>query len=352
VKTIFLNEKCAFYWVIFFIKWTFFSTPLYAQMTQIHLTTRMRTLGYAGVGSVLIDESLSLNPASIAFFKLTTLNFSRFQQRQKVDQDSPSFSEATIEQRSLIANRQRDFLGSYTQNQISAAESHGDQGGSLGLLQWKSPKGHFQRVSANYGVRSLKSKTLGRQSAVGISLHYTRIPRNQSLNYILSQDSSIQNTSSGHRDFSDFQSKAQKKIHINMGVMHVYSKFLSLGFVWEDLLKTQKAWNRFIGGIQINPFETLSVMIDTLRYFSIQKHPKRQWGFRSGLQFRILDDFYLRSGYHQDLALLENGIGMGLAWVQPKLTLEMSWQKNYQHFKNPNWILKGQSIAWSLGFRL
>src|SRR5690606_36521342 len=51
---------------------------------------------------------------------------------------------------------------------------------------------------------------------------------------------------------------------------------------------------------------------------------QEQWFYRAGVQFRLFSDFYLRAGIYEDYKWHEKGNGAGIAWVQPKLTFDVS----------------------------
>lgn len=44
--------------------------------------------------------------------------------------------------------------------------------------------------------------------------------------------------------------------------------------------------------------------------------------YRGAIQFKLLSDFYARLGYFRNRQKEENGTGVGVGWVQPKLVIE------------------------------
>ncbi len=265
-------------------------------------TTRLKSTGGAGAASMLVEEATLLNPASIAFFEITSIYFQKANvQTTKNDRDTTD-------------NDQIGFVVSDSNPSIS---------GSLSYLNHSEGDGKRKRFSISAAT------SLGKSSAMGIA-------------YRITKDKYFDHGLETSKD--DFN-------QVVLGVTHAINESLSFGVVVNDPQKKRKEDSTYILGMQYVYAGFLSLMADAGAPLS--KTGTTQLFYKMALQFKILDDFYFRVGTFNDKFLGEKGNGIGLGWVQPKLGIELA-AKNTTNFARPELSRQKSSIkdaSLSLSFR-
>ena len=230
-------------------------------------TTRMKSTAGTGVGSILMDEATLLNPAPIAFFNVGSVYISKGSTQNTLSGDE-------------LQNT--DHLG------VIVSDAKGSSAGSLSYQT--QTFGNQKRIR----LAAALSAPINKKSAMGVSLRRTT-------------DEII-----GGEKTEYFQTI--------LGVSHAVSEAFTLGFVALDPLRKREEDAMGIFGVQYVFKDFISVMADAgANYF---KELSETFLYRGAVQFKLLDDFYARFGYFRDMGKSENGTGVGLGWVQPRLVLE------------------------------
>lgn len=254
------------------------TSELSAQVSDFE-TTRMKSTGGAGVGSLLMDESTILNPAPIAFFNSSALFYQR--------------SSADIEINS--ANQGRPFSSASSKsNAFIVSDSKGSLSGSISYIN-QEEYGDERRT---FGLSMASS--VGKKSAFGV-------------NYKFIKDTL--------RDDSGLTREEDYKQAI-FGVSHVISPSFSLGVVAVDPFQVRPNETKAIVGLQYVFEDFISLMLDVGADYN-QKLSETTI-LRGAAQVKLYQDFFLRFGAYKDETLKEDGTGFGIGWIQPRLTLEFA----------------------------
>jgi|GEM_PF-503295 hypothetical protein len=259
---------------------TFFSvsSQLNAQVTEFE-TTRMKSTGGAGVGSLLMDESTVLNPAPIAFFNSSAMFYQR--------------SSADIEMNPSAESRPFSTANSKS-NAFIVSDSKGSASGSISYIN-QEENGDERRT---FGV-SLAS-AMGKKSAFGI-------------NYKFIKDTITDETGLTRED--DYKQAI-------LGVTHVINQNFSLGVVAVDPFQVRPNQTKAIVGLQYVFEDFISLMFDAGADYNRKLNETTI--LRAAAQIKLYDDFFLRFGAYNDEILGEEGTGFGIGWMQPRLTLEFA----------------------------
>lgn len=242
-------------------------------------TTRMKSTGGAGVGSLLMDESTVLNPAPLAFFNSSAL----FYQRSSADIETSS------------TDQSRPFSSASSKsNAFIVSDSKGNLGGSISYIN-QEERGDERRT---FGV-SLASN-VGKKSAFGVNYKFVK--------------DTIQ-TDTGLAQESDYKQAI-------FGVSHVISPSFSLGVVAIDPFQVRPNETKAIVGLQYVFEDFISLMLDAGADYN--KKLDETTILRAAAQIKLYQDFFLRFGAYRDEFLGEEGSGFGIGWIQPRLTLEFA----------------------------
>lgn len=242
-------------------------------------TTRLVSTSGAGAGSILLEEGLFLNPASLSFFK----NASFYLQQSK--------TKAAESDQEL-----QDSLG------VIVADTKGSLNGALG----------FQKI--NQGRNSTKvfslasAAAMGENSSMGFNYHYFR------------ESNEIGDTGEfGYRSYYT----------TNVATTHIIDPVLSMGIIVEDptnTLREDSDPDNVIVGFQYIFKTYIILMADAGTTY--RDRNSGQFLYRLGAQVKFLNDFYLRGGFSRDqtLSVNEKKSGLGVTWVQPKLSFNLAYQ--------------------------
>lgn len=258
-------------------------------------TTRMKSTGGTGVGSILMDEATILNPAPIAFFNVGSVYLSK------------GSSENTAQG---LATDNTDQLG------VIVSDAKGNTAGSFSYQSQSFGNQKRKRLGAAL------SAPFNKKSAMGISVRRTT-------------DEII-------------GSEKTEYIQTVVGVTHAVSQEFTMGFVAVDPLKKRETDSMGIFGAQYVFKDFISVMADAgANYY---KELSETFLYRGALQFKLLDDFYARFGYFRDKGKEEKGTGVGLGWVQPRLVIEAALKNTENVSQDDNGEVSETSISLSYRF--
>lgn len=239
-------------------------------------TSRLVSTAGTGVGSILLEESAVLNPASVAFFN----NSSLYYQQTKVSNsaDRSQLSDAM----SVIA----------TDGKGGLKGSFGYHKNEVGL----DKRQKFSLTAASAG---------GKSSSVGINI-------SQFKDTIFEEGQVVENE---YRTMS-------------LGVTHIVSPSMSFGVIIEDPTKASNVDpDLAIVGFHYQIHQYISLMADAATVYR-GNNINEKYLYRGAIQLTFLSDFFLRAGVSRDRTrdYEERTSGLGLSWVQPKLTFDLAFQ--------------------------
>jgi hypothetical protein len=272
-------------------------------------TARLKSQGGAGIGSVLLNESVVLNPAPLAVFSDSTVTYQR--ENLKIQERNPghdfrpnTFNQETHTNALLIAEG-----GS----KIKGAVAYTDQAEGLDKRQ---------RISSSLAGH------LTDLTSIGINHRFTK-------------DTSM-NENSGNR--FDYHS-------VGFGLMHFYSNSLTIGLMMDDLAKSKGKNTKGGLGIQYVARDLVTLMADVGTNYA--KNFTNFMFYKTAAQFKLVSDIYARFGVFSDQMNQEKGYGWGGGWVGPKLDLEVG-VKTFKAMQDPSFsLLKGENqkeLAMSLSY--
>lgn len=284
------------YQILLFFIFFFFSqiAPSFGSNFQ---TTRLKSTGGAGVGSILMDEATVLNPAPLAFFNLTAILIQRTGGDTKIDIDDPT----TIKSENYAA---------------IISDSKGPIKGSVSYVKEKDgdDKNSIIAASTAFPIQG--------KSAIGITYRRTT------------------------KTFAPSSNKKEEiKNQYVAGASHNISPSLSVGAVLIDPLSKNKDDSMALMGGQVVYGNFISLMLDVGANYNFPLDESLL--YRGAVQIMFFTDVYLRAGYFNDKNLEEKGTGVGLGWVQPRLALEAAL-KNSKGFTATKTV---RETSFSLSYR-
>lgn len=243
-------------------------------------TTRLKSTGGAGVGSILMNESAILNPAPIAFFSNSSVYYQK---------ESYAYEGGTISQRGL-----RNSYEEYSDSQgVIVADTKKHLKGAVAYTKQQEGYDKRERLSASL------ASVIGEKSSMGFLYRKT-------------EDDTY--------DFQNEDGILQKYEQLVIGVTHLIDESFSLGAVAIDPFQTVNGDTKAILGSQYIYKGILTLMLDIGADYTEDLAASRL--YRAAVQFNAFSSFFLRAGVFEDRVLDERGSGFGLAWVGPKLVVE------------------------------
>ena len=235
-------------------------------------TTRLKSTAGAGVASLLIDEATILNPAPMAFFNIASFYIQRSDQTTTTNENGMSKPINDSEHISFIASDSKGILK-----------------GSASYQKFNET--NFSRKRWAVALAS----PIGKSSAIGINFRKTKDEENSNLS---------------------------EYTQITLGLSHVLDESLSFGLVLIDPLNKKVTDNKGIIGLQYSYKHLLSLIFDLGGDY--KEGIEETLSYKTAVQIKVFEDFYFRMGLFRDKSVLENGNGIGVGWVQPKLSIDFA----------------------------
>lgn len=258
-------------------------------------TTRLKSTGGAGVGSILMDEATFLNPAPLAFFNLTAV----FIQRTGGDETTNGNDETSV-----LKSENYAAVLSDSKSQVK---------GSFSYVKAKEGNDKSTMMSASTAF------PIQQRSAIGATYR------------------KITNSISG-----------QKDVIINqyvVGASHNISPNLSVGAILiEPFTKIKENSQAVVGG-QLVYEDFIALMLDVGANYNFPLDESLV--YKGAVQIKFFTEVYLRAGYFNDKGMEEKGTGVGLGWVQPRLAIEAAL-KNSKGFTSSK---TARETSFSLSYR-
>ena len=249
----------------------FFLAPsLHASKVPAHLpsfeTSWLESTAGTGVGSLLLDESTILNPAPLAFFNLSSFYF----QQTKSKGVHPSGQTA--------------FIISDTGKGIPA---------SISYIKTEQDKFNLrERYSVSFAYPVKKRSSFG----IGYRLNKERIAKNNR------------------------QDKYQYKQTV-FGFTHVPVPSFSIGLVLIDPFKKKNERSQATVGLQYVYDNFFSILVDIES--PLTSDFSESLTYKSAIQLKLMSDLFFRIGAFQNNRINQNGMGAGVGWIQPRLSINL-----------------------------
>lgn len=263
-------------------------------------TPRLKSTAGAGVGSILMNESVLLNPAPLALFNVTTITYQR---------DEVSLSDRNPAR----GNYPNSFDKKTNSNGFFLAEGTSKVKGAFAYLDQTEGKDSRQRYTSALGMPFNDTLSMG-------------------LSYRFTKELSYADNGANRFNYHTF----------NVGITKVIDPSLSLGLVVEDPAKSKASRTRAVVGSQYIIKDTITLIADVGSNY--QKDLADGLIVRGAAQIKLISDFYFRAGMFEDKLGKETGNGWGLGWVGPKLVLEFG-MKNSKPKTDPSpQLLSGEKL--------
>lgn len=248
-------------------------------------TTHTKSMGGAGAAGILAEESAFYNPAPLAFFATST----------------------------FYAQKDNSVLGKSTGFVIG--DGNPNLSGSLSYV--RQTEDDFRRSRWGLSISSPMSQT----SSVGVSIRKTT-------DDILSE----------HKSANYYQTV--------FGVIHIINDHFSMGVVAYDPLKSPAHETKALIGMQYLLVDYITATVDFGGNYT-KDNFSQSLIYKGALQVTVLNDVFLRVGTFTDKEKSEKGTGMGLAWIQPRLSFSYA-VKNFTTSVGRR--IKENSLSLSLRF--
>jgi hypothetical protein len=240
-------------------------------------TTRLKSTGGAGIASPLLDEVNYLNPASSAFFNIGSV----YLQKNSLTGESTSSAGSPV-------------ISEFDQIGVIASDAKGSRGGSASYNKMTIGEENIKQISASV------SSPIGKKSALGIAFNYI--------------DENI---------FNQNDQLTQQKYKVTtFGVTHALNESLFLGLVLKDAFRSKENNTRATVGLHYLYRNYINVMLDVGTDYKDELSERAKWN--AAAEIKIMSDFMLRFGFFDDKGLAIKGSGIGVGWIQPRLTLEIA----------------------------
>ena len=248
------------------------SSSLYANRIPEYETTRLKSTAGTGVASILMHESTVLNPAPISFYNTASIYYQRDNQDSEISQNG-AISEDDANTNSFIVT-----------------DAKGRLNGSLSYIKQNYRSDKRETIGASV------ASVIGQKSAFGMSLNRIK---------------------------DEIAGQAEDSYNImNFGVTHSLNESFTLGVVLKDPFKGRQNNTRAIAGVQYLYKDFITLMADLGSDYNQNLSDNLLW--RAALQIKIFKDFYVRAGTFDDKGYAEKGNGVGISWIQPRLSFDIA----------------------------
>ena len=273
----------------------FFLTPiLYASTNSSPLpsfeTSWLESTAGTGVGSLLMDESTILNPAPLAFFNISSLYFQK------------------TKNKGVSSANQTAFIVSDTGKGVPASLSY------IATEKDESNKREQYSVSFAYPVK--------KRSSFGVGYRLTK-----------------ERIASG-----EYRGKHRNK-QVVLGIIHVPAPSFSFGLVLVDPFKKNNDHSRGTLGLQYVYDSFFSLLFDVESHLTSDFSDSMT--YKSAIQLKIMSDLFFRMGAFQNNKTNQKGMGAGMGWIQPRLSLNLGLKNT----RLPSSLEKNVKTSFSLSYR-
>ncbi len=268
-------------------------------------TTRLKSLGGTGVASILMDEATILNPSTLSFFNISSFYLQR--SGQEIEGTGTNIAEYPKES---------------TNYGVIASDSKGQLKSSFSYLKQKHRLNERKRISV------AGSKNMGKRSSAGFT--YRKSSDHIYQNGELVKDSYHQST---------------------FGFSHVINSSVMMGIVINDPFKVKEEDTNAIIGFQYVYQDLVSFMLDVGADYN--KNLSDTLLYRLGSQLKVYNNFFLRFGTFNNKQTFSRGTGVGIGWLQPRLSFDLALT-NTKYIENLKKEILGENIketSFSFSYR-
>lgn len=290
-----------------FSKCSFLCFPLTFLLTQsvfakVHEyeTPRLKATGGTGVGSILMNESVLLNPAPLALFNVTAVTYQR---------DDVSI----VDRNARRGTSPNSFDGKSHNNGYFFGEGTNKVKGAFAYLDQSEGKDSRQRFSTAIGI------PVSEAVSFGTGYRYTR-------------EISHADNGDNRYNYSTFTA----------GVTHVIDPSFSMGLMLEDPTKSKAKRTRAVFGVQYIVKDLITLMADVGSDYN--KDLNDGLITKAATQVKIISDFYVRAGMFSDKLSNETGNGWGAGWVGPKLVIDFGMKSSKPKTDPSPQLLSGEKL--------
>lgn len=276
------------------------TTAAHAKINRLDSTRLISTAG-TGIGSVLLNEAAFLNPASIYFFKKSSLYY----------QNGSTNLEESSEFRSndYKEGKNEVFEITDTSARLKGAFSY----------QTQSENGETRKR-----ITSSASNHLDKNTSFGVLYRYTE-------------------------DKTDRHNVFHQAV---FGLTHIHDKRLSYGLILEDPFLANRVDTKLAAGFQYSLTGNFIVMGDAGANYNDEPEENNFW--RSAVQVQFFQHFFLKYGIFEDSIENLRGNAYGLSWIGPRLGIEYAYRKSSAFNDSENFYkdenLEEHSLAFSVVF--
>lgn len=271
-------------------------------------TARLKATAGTGVASLLVEESILLNPSTLTYFDIGALYLQKTGSDITEDQTGLNRAPKEFESSGLAA---------------IVADTTKDLNGALAFIKQK------QNGEEKITYASAFSALVGKKSSFG--LNYAHVQEN----------------------FEDFSGAVQSEKYnqIGAGITHTISPTWTVAVSGTDILGAVEKDRRVFFGAQFNYDNLLLLMFDLGTDYKEELNGSSI--ARAAIQISLLKDVVIRVGAFDDKKLLSNGTGFGLAWIQPKLSFDFALN-SYDLKENRRFLQTPQKVretTFALSYR-
>ncbi len=240
-------------------------------------STRLKSLGGAGVASILLNEATILNPSTIVFLQKSSIYYQK--DTDELDEEDK--------------NRTGKFKEAYSESIVITDTSAALKGG-LSYHYQNEDAGKRKRIAASVATH------MGKRSSFGLALRHN------------DEDSRIID-----KTYTQFV----------LGYTHIPMEGLNLGFTIIDPTQTVDEYFKFIGGIQYTLHDKIDLLLD-LGAGDVENSDKEAFS-KMAIQLKSFKRLFLRYGRFHDKLYNEKGAAVGFSWVGPRFSFDFS-QKTFE----------------------
>ena len=235
-------------------------------------TTRLKSTAGTGVASLLIDESTILNPAPMAFFNVASFYIQRSDQKT-----------------STRENGIKKLMDDSSHLGFIASDSKGRLKGSASYHKYKEKNSQSKRWAI------AMASPFGESSAIGFNYSTTKKKKDN--------------------ETSEYS-------HLVFGLSHILDESFAFGFTIQDPFKKGVEYYPTLIGIQYSYKRLITLMADVGGKFNLDFEGDSM--YKVAAQIKVFEDFFLRIGTNLDNSQNEKITGVGIGWVQPKLSIDFA----------------------------
>ncbi|MBG08751.1 MAG: hypothetical protein CME68_08335 [Halobacteriovoraceae bacterium] len=116
--------------------------------------------------------------------------------------------------------------------------------------------------------------------------------------------------------------KKSEYSHLVIGLSHILDESFSFGFTIQDPFKKGVEYYPALIGIQYSYKRLITLMADIGGKYNLDFEGDSI--YKAAAQIKVFEDFFLRLGTNLDDSKNEKTTGIGIGWVQPKLSIDFA----------------------------